>query len=215
MAHHRFTTGMLVFMSLGLLLAGCKSSAPPAAPDALQSLEAAVRAEIEAQVSGQLDSELREYEVRASELLGEGNFGRVEAMVVLEVCPLFQYDLYYNAELKDGQWVLYTDEDTMPNLFKRWATARSAALAGETVDVPGSEGHRHVFLLPDGMPELLQARLDGLSNPTMDPLVGFFVCAEDEIRWEDLDQVLADDLRTLLPLVREAMSGGVVEQIRE
>jgi hypothetical protein len=214
MVDHRFTTGVLVGLSLSLFLLSCQSLPLAVVPDPVISLQEAVRTEIEGQIGDLLGSELRHYEVLDSRLQGEGNFGRVEARVVLENCPLFNYDLQYNAELKDGEWVLYTDDDTMPNLFKRWATARSAALAGETVDVPGTMGQRHVFLLPDGIPELMRARLDGFSSATVDPLVGFFICQQDEINWDGMDDELADEIRLLTPLVREAMSAELADQTR-
>jgi hypothetical protein len=214
---------------LGFIVAGCSGAFSPSAPQALVSplssspvatptlsaadalglLEAAVRATIASQVGDALESGLAWYQVSSSQLLGEGQFGRVEARIVLDGCPLFRYDLPYNGELKDGEWVLYNDAETLPNLFKSWATARSAALGGESVSVPGVAVERQISLIPEAVPELLQARLDGLSNPTVGPLVGFFVCEEQSIRWDELEPALADSLRELLPQVRELMENDL------
>lgn len=207
---HRVTTTILIIICLGLLMAGCEPTPTPM-PTPLDDLGAAVRTEIEAQISEFLGSGLRNYEVLASRLQGDGNYGRLEARIVLEACPHFYHDLYYNAELKDGQWVLYNDEDTLSNLFKRWATARSVALAGQTVEVPGSKGQRHVHLIPDGMPDLLQARVDGLSNPTVDPLVGFFICEEENILWDEIDQEIGGKLRELIPQVEQSMDEALAK----
>jgi len=213
MAHPRYIRAIVVAITLSLLLVGCRQPAPAPVPSPLDDLEASVKTEVERQVGRFLDADLRHYEVSASRLQGDGKFGHVEVQVVLEGCPLFRYDLFYNAELKDGQWVLYNDEDTLVNLFKLWAMSHSAALGGETVDVPGSEGRHHVHLVPDRLPELLRSRLDGPGSPAAEALVGFFVCQEDEVRWEELDQGVAEDLRELIPQAREAMDEGIVAQI--
>lgn len=189
----------------GLLISSCSSTPTPVVPDPLEALEEAVHSTIASKVGSGLQSGLAHFEVRRSEWLSEGRFGRVEACIVLDACPLFAYDLPYNGELKDGEWVLYNDSETLANLFKSWATARSAALGGESVNVPESAVERQVTLIPDAAPELLRARLDGLSNPTVDPLVGFFICSEDDIRWETLDPSLSESLRQLIPEARELM----------
>jgi hypothetical protein len=200
---------LVLLASLGLLAAACGRSPEILTPDPLDELEASVQSQITEAVREAMGSELRRYEIVASELRAEGRYGRVEARVVLESCPLFAYDLPYNAENREGQWVLYNDAESLPNLFKLWATARSAALAGATVDVPGVDVQRQISLIPDGMPELLQARLDGLSNPTVDPLVGFFICQESSILWDSMDSELAAELQGLLPLVRQSMAADM------
>ena len=191
---------ILIVICLGSLVAGCKPTPTP-----LEVFEAAVRAEIEAQISDFSGAGLRHYEVLHSRLEGDGNYGRLEARIVLEACPHFYHDLYYNGELKDGQWVLYNDEETLPKLFKLWATARSAALGGETVDVPGSGGRRHVRLIPEAMVDLLKERLKGFSSPTVDPLVGFFLCEEENIAWDKLSPQVRDELQELMPQVERLM----------
>lgn len=206
------TTMLIILICLGLLMAGCEPTPlPMPTPTPLDDFEAAVRTEIETQIGEFLDGGLRDYEVLTSRLQGDGNYGRLEARIVLEACPHFYYDLYYNAELKDGQWVLYNDEDTLSNLFKRWATAHSAALAGQPVEVPGSKGQRHVHLIPDTMPDLLQARLDGLSNPTVDPLVGFFICEEENMLWDEIDLEIGGKLRELIPQVEQSMDEALAK----
>jgi len=204
--HRKAIRKILVLSVLaGLLGSSCTVTPTPVAPDPLEVLQDAVQAAIASQVGDALHSGLASFEVSRSEWLSEGRFGRVEARIVLDACPLFAYDLPYNGELKDGEWVLYNDGETLANLFKSWATARSAALGGESVNVPGAAVERQITLIPDALPELLQARLDGLSNPTVDPLVGFFVCGEDDIRWDALDQAVSESLRELIPQTRELM----------
>jgi hypothetical protein len=201
-------TNVLVLSVLaGFLMSSCGATPTPVAPDPLDALEDAVQTTIRSQVRDALASDLARYEVRSSAWLSEGRFGRVEARIVLGACPLFSYDLPYNGELREGEWVLYNDAETLVNLFKSWATARSAALGGGSVSVPGAAAERQVMLIPDAVPELMQARLDGLSNATVDPLVGFFVCSEEDIRWEALDQTVSQSLRELIPQVRELMEG--------
>jgi len=209
--HHRLTRAILIIAGVSLLLSGCGQ--PKERPE--DDLEAAVREEISSQVSDTLGSELQSFQVSHSQVYDDGDFGRVEAQVVLEACPLFQYDLHYSAQRQDGQWVLYNDAESLPNLFKRWAMAQSAASAGKSVDVPGSQGQRQVTLIPNGMPELLQTRLDGFSTSTVDPLVGFFLCLEEEILWDEIDPGLADELRELIPQVRDSMAETVAQQIGE
>jgi len=204
---HRKAIRIVLVLSVlaGLLISSCGVTPTPVTPDPLEVLQDAVQAAIASQVSDALQSGLARLEVRGSEWLSEGQFGRVEARIVLDACPLFAYDLPYNAEQKDGEWVLYNDGETLANLFKSWATARSAALGGESVKVPGAAVERQITLIPDAMPELLQARLDGMSNSTVDPLVGFFICNEDDIRWEALDQGVSQSLKELIPRARELM----------
>jgi len=209
---HKVTSAILIIICLGLLMAGCEPTPTPMpTPTPLDDFEAAVRTEIETQIGEFLDGGLRDYEVLTSRLQGDGKYGRLEARIVLEACPYFCYDLYYNAESKDGRWILYNDEDTLSNLFKRWATAHSAALAGQPVEVPGSKGQRHVHLIPDTMPDLLQARLDGLSNPTVDPLVGFFICEEENMLWDEIDQEIGGKLRELIPQVEQSMDEALAK----
>jgi len=210
--HRRVTRAVLILIGVSLLLGGCARQ-PEARPE--DDLESATREEIASQVSELLGSDLRSFEVSLSQVHSDGGFGRVEAQVVLEICPYFLYDLHYNAQREGGQWVLYNDGESLPNLFKRWAMAQSSARAGESVDVPGSQGQRQVTLIPDGMPELLRSRLEGLSNATVDPLVGFFLCLEEEILWDDINPELADELRELIPQVRDSMADAVAQQIGE
>lgn len=191
---------ILVTFWLGFLVAGCKPTPTP-----VNVFEAAVQAEIEKRITEFSGAGLRHYRVLHSRLTEDGRYGRLEARIVLEACPHFYYDLYYNGELKDGRWVLYNDEETLSNLFKRWATAHSAALGGETVDVPGSEGRRHVRLIPEAMVDLLKERLKGFSSSTVDPLVGFFLCEKENIAWDKLDPQVQDELRELMPQVEKLM----------
>lgn len=197
---HRVIEATSIAICLGLLIAGCRSTPTP-----LEIFEAAVRAEIEAQITDFSGAGLRNYKVLVSRLEADGSYGYLEARVVLEACPHFSYDLVYNGEFKDGQWILYNDRETLTNLFKHWATARSAALGGETVDVPGSEGRRHVYMITAAMVKLLKARLEGLSNPTIDPLVGFFLCEKENISWDTVDQKVRDELQELMPQVEKLM----------
>jgi len=197
----------LVIICLGLLVIGCRPTPTP-----LEVFEDAVRAEIEAQITDFSGAGLRKYRVLLSRLEGDGQYGHLEARVVLEACPHFYYDLYYNGEFKDGRWVLYNDKETLPNLFKRWAAAHSAALGGETVEVPGSGGRRHVHLITEAMVDLLKARLEGLSNPTMDPLVGFFLCEKENILWDDVDPKVREELQELMPQVEKLMDEELLER---
>jgi len=209
--HRRMIEAILFVVCLSLLLSGCGEPAPQPEDD----LVAATSEEIASQVAELLGSELQSYEVSLSQVHSDGSFGRVEAQIVLEVCPYFQYELRYNAQREEGRWVLYNEGESLPNLFKRWAMAQSAARAGESIDVPGSQGQRQVALIPHGMPELLRARLEGFSNATVDPLVGFFVCLEGEILWDEIDPELEDELRELIPQVRDAMGETMAQQIGE
>lgn len=187
-------------VSLGLLIAGCNPTPTP-----LDVFEAAARTEIEAQITSFSGAALRNYQVLTSRLQGDGNYGHLEARIVLAACPRFYYDLVYNGEFKDGRWILYNDQETLPNLFKRWAMAHSAALAGQTVDVPGSEGRRQVHLITGAMVDLLRAREEGLNNPDVNSLVGFFLCEEENILWDELDEGVSAALGELLPRVEKLM----------
>lgn len=191
---------------LGLLATGCTPSPTP-----LDTFETAVRTEIEAQITNFSGAGLRNYKVLASRLQGDGNYGHLEVRIVLEACPHFHHDLVYNGEFKDGRWILYNDRETLPNLFKRWATAHSAALAGQTVDVPGSDGQRQVYLITEAVVDLLRAREEGLSNPDIDSLVGFFLCEKENILWDELDEKVNAALQELMPQVEQLMDGELAE----
>jgi len=185
---------------LGLLVTGCNPTPTP-----LDMFEAAVRTEIETQITNFSGAGLRNHEVLTSRLQGDGNYGHLEARIVLEACPHFYYDVVYNGEFKDGRWILYNDRETFPNLFKRWATAHSAALAGQMVNVPGSGDQRQVYFITEAMVDLLRAREEGLSNLAVDSLVGFFLCEKENILWGELDEEVSAALQELMPRVEKLM----------